>query len=175
MLEKAGEGDIIRATLLWIGPFMDDAIDKRMERFFDAAENGAEIRYLVSTEIFNLGKKEDISGLFQKLMTLMQKLQELRSRGKKFGVKLYAGPKTYNQVSFNTESMALVIAENPVTATWVTRQFNPDLIDNAVKSFDQDWKNGKAPEELTQKDYEMFGVEPEELIRKVIDSDSKEK
>jgi hypothetical protein len=92
----------------------------------------------------------------------------LRGREKRFDARLYSGPKTYNQVSFNTESMALVIAENPVTATWITREFNPDLIDNATQTFDKDWKKAKSILSLTPEDYEALGVGPEGLIRKVM-------
>ncbi|MBE0527383.1 MAG: hypothetical protein IH631_10600, partial [Candidatus Thorarchaeota archaeon] len=102
------------------------------------------------------------------LMGMMTMFFDLRARGKKFDGKLYAGPKTYNQVSFNNESMALIIAENPVTATWITREFNPDLIDNAVESFDKDWEMAKSILDLTPDDYKAFGAEPEGLIRKAL-------
>ena len=64
--------------------------------------------------------------------------------------------------------MALIIAENPVTATWITREFNPDLIDNAVKTFDKDWKNAKSVLDITPKDFEELGAAPEAIIRKVL-------
>jgi len=172
MLEKAGEGDIIRATLLWIGPFMNEAVNSRLERFFQAAERGAEIRYLVSTDIFNLEKNPEGKQVLQGLFGMMEKFKDLRARGKKFDTKLYGGPKTYNQVSFNFESMALIIAENPITATWITRQFNPDLIDNAVQSFDKDWKKAKSVTELTSADFKAFGARPEGLIRKVLSTET---
>lgn len=101
-------------------------------------------------------------------MGMMKEVLDLRARGKKFDGRLYMGPKTYNQVSFNKESMALIIAENPVTATWITREFNPDLIDNAVESFDKDWEKAKSVLDLTPEDYKAFGAEPEGLIRKVL-------
>jgi hypothetical protein len=98
----------------------------------------------------------------------VKELTELRANGKMFDARLYVGPKTYNQVSFNTESMALIITENPVTATWITRDFNPDLIDNAVQTFDQDWEKGKSLLSLTPDDFQAFGVGPEGLIRKLL-------
>jgi hypothetical protein len=175
MLEKAGEGDIIRATLLWVGPFINDEMRNRMLRFIEAAENGAEIRYLVSSDIFKLEENEEVRDILQGMFELTVSLRELRKRGKKFNVKIYAGPKTYNQVSFNQESMALVIAENPVTATWITRKFNPDLIDNAVKTFDNDWKKAKSLENLTQEDFNAFGAQSEGLVKRALSELSKEK
>ncbi len=168
MLEKAGEGDVIRATLLWAGPFIDETSRTRVRRFFDAAEKGAEIRYLISTDVFQL--ENDTGGRqgLQSLVGMMNELLDLRARGKKFDGRLYIGPKTYNQVSINTESMALIIAENPVTATWVTREFNPDLIDNAVETFDKDWERSKSILNLTPDDFKSFGAKPEGIIRKVL-------
>jgi hypothetical protein len=144
-------------------------------RFFDAAERGAEIRYLVSTDIFNLEENERIRSIMQDMFALTKRINDMEKRGKKFGVKIYSGPKTYNQVSFNQESMALIIAENPVTATWITRQFNPDLIDNAVKTFDEDWKKGKHFGRLTQEDLDAFGAQSEGLFRKALSGNNKEK
>ena len=146
-----------------------------MMRFLEAAERGAEVRYLVTTDIFNLEENDDVREILQGMFELMKVINGMEARGKKFGVKLYSGPKTYNQVSFNQESMALIIAENPVTATWITRQFNPDLIDNAVKTFDKDWKKGKSLGSLTQEDFDAFGARPEGLIRKALSGNSEEK
>ncbi|MGY5860571.1 MAG: hypothetical protein RTU63_14475 [Candidatus Thorarchaeota archaeon] len=171
MLEKAGEGDIIRATLLWAGPWMNESIKARIQRFFDAAENGADVRYLISTDILQAEEDAGFQQSLQSLMGMVQVVHDLKDRGKMFDGRFYAGPKTYNQVSFNNESMALIIAENPVTATWITREFNPDLIDNAVESFDKDWDESKSIIDFTPKDFEAFGVGPEGLIRKVLSTD----
>lgn len=168
MLEKAGEGDIIRATLLWAGPFLDEASGSRVSNYFEATERGAEVRYLVSSDIFKYSEMEETKQGLQGLMGMMEVLVDLRARGNEFDARIYVGPKTYNQVSFNNESMALIITENPVTATWLTRQFNPDLIDNAVKTFDKDWKKAKSILDLTPEDFKAFGVPPEGLIRKVL-------
>jgi len=175
MLDKAGKGDIIRATMLWVGPFLDEAISDRVSRYFEAAERGAEIRYLITSDVFNFSEMEETKQGLQRLNGMMQELLDLKARGKEFDGRIYVGPKTYNHISFNNESMALIIAENPVTATWITRQFNPDLIDNAVKTFDKDWKKAKSILTLTPEDYKAFGVPPEGLIRKVLTKDNKKK
>jgi len=168
MLDIAGEGDTIRATALWVGPFVDDSTVTRTMRFVEAAERGADIRYLFSTEIFNLardkGKPLDLKDTFE----FLNVIGELRERGKKFDMRLYAGPNTYNQISFNRENMALVITENPITATWMTRTFNPDLIDNAVTTFDKDWSLSVSVFDLTPKDYAAFGIGTEVDLRKLM-------
>ena len=60
MLEKAGEGDIVRATLLWAGPFLNETSNERMQRFIEASERGAEVRYIVSTNAFEVAEKMDV-------------------------------------------------------------------------------------------------------------------
>ena len=175
MLDIAEEGDTIRATALWVGPFADDSVWTRTMRFAKAAERGADVRYLLSTTIFDFersnGKPENLGETFR----MLNILGELRHRGKKFDMRLYTGPNTYNQISFNRESMALVISANPVTATWITRRFNPDLIDNAVETFDKDWKMAKSVFDLTPEDYEAFGVAPEKIIRMLMSQEDDNK
>jgi hypothetical protein len=70
--------------------------------------------------------------------------------------------------------MALVIADNPLTATWITRDFNPDLIDNAVKAFDRDWKKSRSFLELTPQDLQALGVQPDALISRIRNIDTEE-
>ncbi len=163
MLDIAGEGDIIRATVIWLEPFVDDETGNRLMRFVEAAEKGADVRFLVTTDMFRVEAERGIQGSVEKTVRLLVTLVRMKERGKKFDIKLYAGPHTYNQISFNNENMALVITENPVTATWMTRMFNPDLIDNAIESFDKDWKRSKSFFELTPQEFGMFGVDSEEL------------
>jgi len=170
MLEKAGQGDIIRATLLWAGPFLNETSNERMQRFIEAAERGAEIRYIVSTDAFEVAEKMDVRGLLSSFQDMIRGILELKSRGRLFDIRMYTGPKTYNQVSFNDESMALIISENPVTATWITRDFNPDLIDNARITFDKEWEGARSVLSLTPEDFKALGLAPEGLIRQVLRS-----
>jgi Fe2+ or Zn2+ uptake regulation protein len=174
MLDVAKEGDIIRATLLWAGPWIDSTAGERILRFFEAAERGVEVRYLVTTEIFGLENDEEIKTNLKTLVGLFQKLIEIRAQGKKFDARFYLGPKTYNQISLNTDSMALIITENPVTATWVTRRFNPDLIDNAVKSFDRDWRKSKSVFDLSPQDMTTMGIIPGGVMSQLVNPKSKD-
>ena len=168
MLDIAKEGDIIRATVLWIGPFIDEATRERTMRFVEAAKRGAEIRYFVTTDIFKIDDQVEAKMRIEPILALLRNLIELRMAGVKFNVRLYAGEKTYNQISFNRESTALIIAENPVTATWITRDFNPDLIDNAVSAFDRAWEESRSFFDLKSEDLKAFGVPPEGPISRMI-------
>jgi uncharacterized coiled-coil protein SlyX len=175
MLDVARKGDTIRATLLWVGPFLDQGTMDRTQRFVEAAMRGVEIRYMMSVDIFRL---EDITQLEfdeERAAGMIQGLIELKKRGVKFDFRIYSGPKTYFQVSLNKDNMALVISEDPLTATWITRDFNPDLIDNAVKSFDRDWKKAKSLLDMKPEDMAAFGADPSGLIRKIFTRDSVER
>jgi Fe2+ or Zn2+ uptake regulation protein len=175
MLDVARKGDTIRATLLWVGPFLDQGTMDRTQRFVEAAMRGVEIRYMMSVDIFRL---EDLTRLEfdeERAAGMIQGLIELKKRGVKFDFRIYSGPKTYFQVSLNKDNMALVISEDPLTATWITRDFNPDLIDNAVKSFDRDWKKAKSLLDMKPEDMAAFGADPGGLIRKIFTRDSVER
>jgi Fe2+ or Zn2+ uptake regulation protein len=175
MLDVAKKGDIVRLTALWLGPFVEGAMERTI-KFIETAQRGVDVRYMVSTEVFRVEElAPGVSFDMDQVMELLRNLGELRKRGVKFDIRIYEGPKTYNQVSLNRDNMALIIAENPVTATWITREFNPDLIDNAVKAFDRDWKKSRSFLELTPKDLQAFGVEPGGLISKIASRNGKEK
>ena len=164
MLDVAKKGDKIRATVLWLEPFVGDSTLDRTRRFIEAAQRGAEVRYMLSTDVFREGNTRQAMAIMEGAFEMLQNVLELRKSGLKFDVRLYDGPKTYNQVSFNNDNMALVIAENPVTATWITRDFNPDLIDNAVKAFDKDWRKAKSFLDMTPKEMQSLGIPLEALI-----------
>lgn len=168
MLDLAGEGDVIRATVLWLGPFIDEETKSRTDRFVNAARKGTEVRYMVSTDIFKMEHTFSQKLDFDSLVEFTEGLRHLRGQGVDFDVRLYQGQKTYNQISFNRDSMVLIIAEDPVTATWITRDFNPDLIDNAVLSFDKAWESGKSFLDLTLDEVMAFGVAPGGPISRLV-------
>jgi hypothetical protein len=171
MLDVAKKGDMIRATLLWVGPFLDPGPLERTQRFVEAAKKGAEIRYMMSTDIFKLEELTDQQYDMKAAIEFVKNLMMLKQQGLKFDVRIYDGPRTYFQVSFNRENMALIITEDPLTATWITRDFNPDLIDNAVKTFDKEWKKAKSLLEMTPKDFAAFGASPDGLITQIFSKD----
>lgn len=175
MLDVAKKGDTIRATMLWFGPFLDSTTIDRTQKFVDASLRGADVRYMMSIDIFRIDELTNQEIDVEKAAKMIQGLIELKKRGVKFDFRIYAGPKTYFQVSLNNDNMALVISEEPMTATWITRDFNPDLIDNAVKAFDRDWKKAKSLLDMKPEDMLAFGAEPGGLISKVFSIDKRGK
>jgi DNA-binding transcriptional regulator GbsR (MarR family) len=169
MLDVAKKGDIIRATLIWVGPFFGGAVE-RVQRFVETAMRGVDVRYMVTPDVLRADEIAQQSVDPEKAIQLIQGLKELRKKGVKFDFRAYVGPKTYFQVSLNNDNMALVITEDPMTATWITRDFNPDLIDNAVKAFDRDWKKARSILDMTPEDLFALGAQPGGLISKVLSS-----
>ncbi|MFW9808207.1 MAG: hypothetical protein ACFFE6_02395 [Candidatus Thorarchaeota archaeon] len=167
MLDVAKKGDTIRATLLWMAPFMDEGVMDRTQRFIEAAMRGADVRYMMPLEVFRIEELTDIEFDEDRAAAMIQNLMQLKKQGIKLDFRIYAGPKTYFQVSLNKDNMALIITEEPLTATWITRDFNPDLIDNAVEAFDKAWKNAKSLLDMNPEDMQAFGAEPGGLIRKI--------
>jgi hypothetical protein len=126
---------------------------------------------MLSTDVFRRDEARDAMAKMEGGFEMLRNVLELRKSGVKFNVRLYDGQNTYNQVSFNNDNMALVIAENPVTAIWITRNFNPDLIDNAVRAFDKDWKKAKSFLDMTPKEMQSLGVLPRGLISEIVIDD----
>ena len=49
---------------------------------------------------------------------------------------------TYQFVGRNSEGILLIVSENPLSVTWLPRSANPELLDNAIQSFDKDYSEG---------------------------------
>ena len=171
MLDVAKKGDTIRATLLWIGPFLDPETMDRTQRFIEAAMRGADVRYMMSIDIFRIEELTTQKFDEERATAMVQGLIELKKRGVKFDFRIYSGSRTYHQVSLNTDNMALIITEDPLTATWITRNFNPDLIDNAVEAFDKAWKKAKSLLDMKPEDMLALGADPKGLINKIFRKD----
>ena len=50
---------------------------------------------------------------------------------------------TYQFVGRKDEGIVLIVSENPMSATWIPRSANADLVDNAIETFDADYDAGK--------------------------------
>ncbi|MFW9802289.1 MAG: hypothetical protein ACFFFC_06545 [Candidatus Thorarchaeota archaeon] len=165
--DVAKKGDVIRATVLWLTPLLKGGED-RMMKFIDAAQRGADVRYLVTLDILSAGELVERDMDPQRIGGIAQGIIKMREAGIKFDVRVFPAGRTYSQVSLNDQSTAFVITENPLTATWLTREFNPDWIDNAISSFDENWINAKSLFELTADDFEKMGASDSPLVRMLV-------
>ena len=49
---------------------------------------------------------------------------------------------TYQFIARNSEGIVLVVSESLLSATWIPRSANPELVDNAIDAFDRDYEMG---------------------------------
>jgi len=136
MKDMAREGSVIRVTAMSPSPFINQNGEVVLE-IAHAVLRGANVRCLVTSKIVE---------------SLFQSSGPTDSRGDAFGspeapsvaIRIYDGPMTYHHVTLNNECMALIVSEKPLTAAWITRQFNPDIIDASVLSFDELWTGARS-------------------------------
>ena len=65
--------------------------------------------------------------------------------------------------------MALMISHNPVTAAWVTRKFNANLIDNVISSFDRDWEEAIPIDQIKPEDFKTLGVDSDSYMVSILE------
>jgi DNA-binding MarR family transcriptional regulator len=162
----AGPGDIIRSTMSWQGSWLRDS-EKRLAKYFDSARRGADVRWLVDVRVFLSQEFSDAIPL-DYAVKMFQEFIKLEKEGKKFEMRLYEGGTTYNQSSLNNEHLALIITESPATATFVTREFNKDLIDDVIKNFDEHWKTGTSFLSASPEDFQRLGLSKNPLMGKIM-------
>ncbi len=140
MGDVAHKGDLVRVTIVSSSPFLDEQ-DEVIDEIARAAHNGAEVRCLIVA----------------RLERALFNAAALRHKGKRTGglksteeqelgieVRAYDGPNPYHAVTYGNQCMALVVSEDPVTVTWITRDFNPDIIDQSISVFDDLWQDARS-------------------------------
>lgn len=123
--------DVVRYTAEWTD-HPDSLRVRRLERIRELMEEGVKFKALEHRSL----TETQISG-YKKITESFLKLgfnPELRVK--------YRGDNTYQFVARNREGIVLIVSENPLSATWVPRGANPDLVDNAIDTFDADFKEG---------------------------------
>ena len=125
------KGDIVRFSLEWLNrPDMITPV--RIERIGSLLENGIIFQGLEHNKI----DKEQQNLL--KKFTLF-----FREKGYQPGFRIYERKDaTYQFVGRGDEGIVLIVSENPMSATWIPRSSNPQLVDNAIKTFDEDYAAG---------------------------------
>jgi hypothetical protein len=64
--------------------------------------------------------------------------------------------------------MAFMISENPITAAWINRDFNPGLIDNAIANFDSQWEKSISLKDFSPEYLKKTGIPPHSYIAKTL-------
>ncbi len=144
----AKKGDVIRTSVANAAPFVG-GYTERIQRIFVAAQKGVEVRYAVPPSV--LQNTALTEGEASQAMTrqILGAIKNDRSEGPGLHMRINpAGPKSHQFVGLNNQVIALWISENPPTAAWITREFNADLIDHIIKTFDDQWQQSLLVHEV---------------------------
>jgi hypothetical protein len=125
------KGDVIRYTLEWVSNH-DYMNPKRLKGVAKVLEMGVEIRTLDHDR-----NERDVRESFRDVIS------NWRADGYKSGYRILPRrDSTYQFMGRNTEGIVLVVSESPLSATWIPRSSNPELVDNAIDGFDRDYEEG---------------------------------
>ena len=162
--EPAKEGDIIRCSISTFAPYVQGAME-RVDRIFVAAARGVEVRYLVTIEALKHDSSIRLEITPDRLAKTIASFIRSLKEGLPIDIRFNDGPKnTYQFMSINNDSLAFMISENPLTAAWITRVFNPDLIDNAIASFDLQWEKAVSLSKLSPEYLKRAEIPPNACI-----------
>ncbi|MFW9807020.1 MAG: hypothetical protein ACFFFK_09865 [Candidatus Thorarchaeota archaeon] len=124
-------GDIVRIKLEWLSD-IDYLKPKRAMNIQRLLNKGIEIRALDhdrGEQAFRNDMKE-----------LLEKMQ---GSGGNIAYRVFPRDSaTYQFIGKNSEGIVLVVSEHPLSATWMPRSGNVELVDTAIDSFDKDFKKG---------------------------------
>jgi hypothetical protein len=125
------KGDVVRISLEWLSQtdYMNPSGLIDAEKLF---EKGVEFRSIDHDR----GEKE-----FRK--NIQGFVMKIRDYGGNVGYRILPRKDaTYQFIARNTQGIVLVVSESPLSATWIPRNSNPELVDNAIESFDNDFELG---------------------------------
>ena len=162
--EPATEGDIIRCSIMVFAPFVKGAME-RVDRIFVVAARGVEVRYSVTIKALTDDSSIRSEIPPDRLVMTIASFIRSRKEGLPIDIRFNDGPKnTYQFMSLNNDSMAFMISENPLTAAWITRVFNPDLIDNAIAGFDLQWEKAVSLSNLSPEYLKKAKIPPNACV-----------
>lgn len=125
------KGDVIRYTLEWLNKY-DYMNSKRLMGIEKLFELGVEFRAL--------DHDRDVKEL---RMGFRRPVETWRDSGYSIGYQVFPrNDATYQFIARNTEGIVLIVSESPLSATWLPRSSNTELVDNAIDSFDRDYELG---------------------------------
>ncbi|MHA2424400.1 MAG: hypothetical protein ACXAEF_06405 [Candidatus Thorarchaeota archaeon] len=162
------EGDIIRCSVFDVQSYADGA-ENRMGRILTTPTLGAEIRYKISAELFKVPQNAATAKLQEWFPGFMKGVLQMHGKGLDVRISI-PDIRGYQFVSLNNEVMALMISSDPVTAAWVTRSFNANLIDNVINSFDKEWEEAISLTNIKSEHLKMMGIKTESYVGSVLEN-----
>jgi DNA-binding PadR family transcriptional regulator len=124
------KGDVVRVSLQWLSQ-TDYMNPKRLKQSFSVIKRGVEFRAL------------DHDRIEREFRENMRKILEDAHQLGSVGYRVYPRKdSTYQFMARNKEGIVLIVSESPLSATWIPRTANPELVDNAIEGFDRDFERG---------------------------------
>jgi DNA-binding PadR family transcriptional regulator len=134
-------GDLVRLTLGWVDRPHDVDV-WRIESIAGLMHKGVQFRGL---------EHRALSG--ERLEEYREITRSFRSQGHNPGFRVRPRKDgTYQFISRNKEGIVLVVSESPLSATWIPKSANPELVENAISSFDADFGAGVDIEEYRRRE-----------------------
>ena len=125
------KNDIIRFTLEWYDR-PEELERPRLDNIESMLRFGVEIRGL---EHRRLDKK--------RIRRFVKYFENFQKGGYRVGFRLCPRENsTYQFVARNSEGIVLIVSENPLSATWLPKSANAELVNDAIQSFDRDYQSG---------------------------------
>jgi predicted transcriptional regulator len=125
------KNDILRFTLEWYDR-PKELEEPRALNIESILKSGVEIRGLEHRKL----KKE-------RARRFTQRFDHYSQAGYKVGFRFcMRKDSTYQFVGRNSEGILLIVSENPLSTTWLPRSANPELVDDAIQTFDRDYLEG---------------------------------
>jgi predicted transcriptional regulator len=123
--------DILRFTLEWYDQ-PEQPEKSRVLNIESILKSGVEIRGLEHRKF----KRETVR-------RLAKKYSQYSQLGYKVGFRhCMREDSTYQFIGRNSEGILLIVSENPLSATWLPRSANPELVDDAIQTFDRNYREG---------------------------------
>jgi len=129
--KHVSKGYLVRYSLEWVNS-VDGISQARIERLASLIKNGIMYHGLRHS---NISKEQQ---------EMLKKFTQLfREQDYQVGFRLYERKDaTYQFIGRGDEGIVLIVSESPISATWIPRSSNPELVDNAMKTFDADYNAG---------------------------------
>ena len=86
----AKKDDIIRMSLMWLGPF-GQGIMNRLVKYFESASQGVETRWLVNAAALSSDVKDEREITLEDGLSMMFKILDFRRQGHKIDLRFYIG------------------------------------------------------------------------------------
>ena len=135
---SAKKGDPVRFSMEWMSE-VDVITPRRIENLSKLMERGIEFHGLEHNRV---GKKQ--------MKSFVKIARVFKEQGYTLGFRICERQNSTYQFVGNNEGIVLITSENPLSATWIPRNANPALVDNAIETFDADYEAGV--------DFEEWGV-----------------